>query len=184
MKLRPLTVFWFCLLATGCEECSEWELFKKDGPDIRPDPEDDPNYNKGDVENYPPLNGEYCNGLDDDGDGLIDEDYPDIDGDGIADCVDEDCDVNIGQVSQIGISPTCAPERKSYDADPWDLALEWRWSSLESNARMRNILMAPIVGNLTDDNGDGYINGDDIPEIVFVAFDDPDDLTGHLNTSL
>ncbi|HMV66297.1 MAG TPA: hypothetical protein PKA64_05565 [Myxococcota bacterium] len=37
---------------------------------------------------------EACNGLDDDGDGLIDEGYPDSDGDGIADCIDpeERCD--------------------------------------------------------------------------------------------
>ena len=36
---------------------------------------------------------ELCNGTDDDGDGLVDEDYGDTDGDGIADCVDvEDCD--------------------------------------------------------------------------------------------
>ena len=75
MKIRPFTVFWFCLLTTGCDECSEWEFFPKDDPDLRPDPKDDPDYNKGDVENYPPLNGEYCNGIDDDDDGLIDEDY-------------------------------------------------------------------------------------------------------------
>ena len=36
---------------------------------------------------------EKCNGFDDDGDGDIDEGYPDTDGDGIADCVDrEECD--------------------------------------------------------------------------------------------
>jgi hypothetical protein len=36
---------------------------------------------------------EECNGLDDDGDGAVDEDFPDTDGDGIADCMDiEECD--------------------------------------------------------------------------------------------
>ncbi len=36
---------------------------------------------------------ELCNGIDDDGDGDVDEDYPDTDEDGIADCVDdEECD--------------------------------------------------------------------------------------------
>lgn len=180
MKLRLKTILWCVVLATGCEECSDWGLFNQDDPDLRPDPKDDPNYNKGDVENYPPLNGEYCNGIDDDGDGLIDEDYSDIDGDGIADCVDKDCEVEVGQMSSIGISPTCAPDRKSYDADPWDVSVEWRWEALESDSLVRNILMAPIVGNLTDDNGDGLVNEEDIPEIVFVAFDDPDDITGHL----
>ena len=138
MKFRPLTIFWFCLLATGCDECSDWQLFPDDDDNQRPDLDKDKNPNKGDVENYPPLNGEYCNGEDDDGDGLIDEDYPDIDGDGIADCIDDDCDVTLGQISDIGISPTCTPDRKSYDADPWDVVVEWRWSALESNSRIRN----------------------------------------------
>ena len=36
---------------------------------------------------------EVCNGIDDDGDGVIDEGFPDTDGDGIADCVEvETCD--------------------------------------------------------------------------------------------
>ena len=36
---------------------------------------------------------EICDGVDNDGDGLIDEGFPDTDGDGIADCVDtETCD--------------------------------------------------------------------------------------------
>ena len=33
---------------------------------------------------------EVCDGIDNDGDGAVDEDFADIDGDGIADCVDED----------------------------------------------------------------------------------------------
>jgi hypothetical protein len=44
----------------------------------------------------PPTTGdrfEYCNGEDDDGDGYVDEGYPDTDEDGTADCVDEEeCD--------------------------------------------------------------------------------------------
>jgi hypothetical protein len=33
---------------------------------------------------------EECNGLDDDGDGQVDEGLADLDGDGLADCVDRD----------------------------------------------------------------------------------------------
>ena len=54
MNLRLKTILWCVVLATGCEECSDWGLFNQDDPDLRPDPKDDPNYNKGDVENYPP----------------------------------------------------------------------------------------------------------------------------------
>ena len=180
MKFRPITVLWVAMLMTGCEQCNDWQLFNNNDNNVGPDDPDDKNPNKGDVENFPPLDGEYCNGEDDDGDGEIDEGYPDIDGDGIADCVDRDCTVEVGKQSSIGISPTCSPNRSSYDADPWDVSIEWRWESLSENSKIRNILMAPIVGNLTDDNGDGFVDEEDIPEIVFVAFDDPDDTTGHL----
>lgn len=41
----------------------------------------------------PPPPEEACNGEDDDADGLVDEDFPDTDADGTADCVDaEECD--------------------------------------------------------------------------------------------
>ncbi len=41
----------------------------------------------------PPPPTEACNGEDDDGDGAVDEDFPDTDADGTADCVDvEECD--------------------------------------------------------------------------------------------
>jgi len=180
MKFRPIKVVFLTLLATGCEDCSDWELFPRDDPDLRPDDTGDETHNTGDTDVWPPLDGEYCNGEDDDDDGEIDEGYPDLDGDGIADCIDQDCEVEVGKLTPIGISPTCTPDRASYDADPWDLTVEWRWESLSTDSRIRNILMAPIVGNLTDDNGDGRIDRDDIPEIVFVAFDDPDDLVGTL----
>lgn len=40
----------------------------------------------------PPPDDEECNGVDDNGNGEIDEGYPDTDLDGIADCVDDDCE--------------------------------------------------------------------------------------------
>jgi hypothetical protein len=45
-------------------------------------------------EEGPPIEREECNGLDDNGNGRVDEGYPDSDGDGIADCVDDEdlCD--------------------------------------------------------------------------------------------
>jgi len=45
----------------------------------------------------------------------------------------------------------------------------WRWSGLSSNPDINSISQTPVVGQLTDDNGDGVINEFDVPDIVFVA---------------
>ena len=45
------------------------------------------------------VTAEECNGEDDDGDGEIDEGFTDIDFDGVADCVDENCLVEIPEAS-------------------------------------------------------------------------------------
>ncbi|MBD8525506.1 carboxypeptidase regulatory-like domain-containing protein [Pseudomarimonas arenosa] len=45
----------------------------------------------------------------------------------------------------------------------------WRWDGLSSNPNIRSLNQVPVVGQLTDDNGDGVINEYDIPDIVFVA---------------
>jgi len=67
----------------GGDDREESEEPEEDGDDV-PDTPDTPK---------DPVVPEECNGEDDDGDGEIDEDFPDTDADGIADCVDtEECD--------------------------------------------------------------------------------------------
>ena len=137
---------------------------------------------QGDVDNFPPKDGEFCNGIDDDGDGLIDEGFDDLDGDGIADCVDEDCFIEVPRAATVRIEPQCSAGDTSGSVDPWDVTVEWRWDGLrfESGNLYDNILMAPIVGNLTDDNFDGVIDRFDDPEIITVAFEEPEDPSGFL----
>jgi hypothetical protein len=48
-----------------------------------------------DTDSEPPC--EVCDGVDNDGDGIVDEGSPDTDGDGIADCVDEDTELCDGE---------------------------------------------------------------------------------------
>ena len=51
-------------------------------------------------------------------------------------------------------------------ADPWNVAIEWQYTVAGGNG----VIVMPAVGNLTDDNGDGVIDGDDNPDIVFTTW--------------
>ncbi len=51
-----------------------------------------------------------------------------------------------------------------------ELLFEWPNGDI-SNPQFHQVFMSPIVINLTDDNGDGFINENDIPDIVFNSFD-------------
>lgn len=159
-----------------------------DDPETDTDGWTDP---KGDVDNFPPKDGEYCNGLDDDEDGLVDEGFEDIDEDGIADCVDNECNLNVPRAAEVRIDDSCAANNSPHDTDPWDVTVEWRWEGITVSEqrgtdvvprdyRYDNILMAPIVGNINDDNGDGVIDRMDVPDIITVAFVEPEDKSGYL----
>lgn len=69
----------------------------------------------------------------------------------------------------------CESEAPPPVTDPWNVALEWSYASSGDGV---NVM--PAVGNLTDDNGDGRVDDDDTPDIVFVTMDfsgaDPDTL--------
>ncbi len=52
----------------------------------------------------------------------------------------------------------------------FDPVIEWQWSSNPTGSGYDHIMAAPAIGNLTDDNGDLVIDGDDIPDIVFTTF--------------
>jgi hypothetical protein len=50
---------------------------------------------------------EACNGIDDDGDGRVDEDFPDADHDGIADCVDDSCTSDVDKARKLDDERSC-----------------------------------------------------------------------------
>ncbi len=54
---------------------------------------------------YPPE--EVCNGLDDDGDLEVDEGFPDTDGDGVRDCVDSECSVDLSEAVALDDPYSC-----------------------------------------------------------------------------
>jgi hypothetical protein len=54
---------------------------------------------------------------------------------------------------------------------PLELREEWHWSGdAEVFATHAQVMMAPMVANLDDDDGDGRVDANDIPDIVFHTF--------------
>ena len=65
---------------------------------------------------------EECDGLDNDGDGQVDEGFDDVDNDGIADCVDESCWVDEVEAETVAWAAEC-PSSLVPAADPWDVVV-------------------------------------------------------------
>lgn len=143
------------LLLVGLIGCSDYTLEGKDAPG--------PGFDTGDSvpldtsEDSVPPPEELCNGVDDDGDGLVDEGYPDADADGIADCLDNDCvatepgprsEADAACVDPVTLTPP--------PAHPWDVVEEWAFREAGSAS-------TPAVGDL---------DADGAPEVVFVDYTD------------
>lgn len=161
--IRSLVVL--CLVLVSCQD---YNIFgRKDDPKTPPDSgpswdsEAPPEDSEPPIDTEPPAE-EVCNGEDDDGDGLVDEGFDDSDGDGIADCVDEDCDVDEHPGGEVEVLEACTGTVVEVVKDPWNVGIEWQWASPG-----QGVLVMPAVGNLTDDNGDGVVDENDDPDIVF-----------------
>jgi hypothetical protein len=59
--------------------------------------------------------------------------------------------------------PPCLPPQTFTPVTKWD------WQGGTTQPDSKNVAMAPIVLNLDDDNGDGRIDENDIPEIIFTS---------------
>ncbi len=121
----------------------------------------------------PPPPEEACNGVDDDGDGLVDEGFPDADGNGRVDCLDGTCPpLDAGTAADVPIDPaTEAATGGGATArvdDPWNVVQQWSFVSPAAAPGALNAWSPPMVGNLTDDNGDGMVDGLDSPEVLVV----------------
>lgn len=116
---------------------------------------------------------EECNGYDDDGDGLIDEDFPDDNANGRADCLDLTCDISVGSADVVALIEECQGTTGSGGTevvDPWSVREKWTFRAPSADSSASNSYSQPVIGNLDDDNGDGRIDEDDSPEVVIVAF--------------
>src|SRR5210317_45782 len=84
-----------------------------------------------------------------------------------------DCIVDAAVIGSIDIDEECVTPEYNIQ-NPWNVEIEWQWNGLSDEPTVDQIMVAPIVGNLTDDNGDGRITESDTPDIVVVIFDSLD----------
>ena len=109
----------------------------------------------------PPPDPEECDGIDNDEDGAVDEDFNDQDGDGVADCLDDECDLDAYTPEEVEIDTGCEGDDIEITDDPWDVTTEWHWGSTSDGS-----YSAGMIANLQDTDGDGDIDEDDIPNVV------------------
>jgi hypothetical protein len=165
------------LLVLSLGACSDYEINIKggdpndgaDGDDTLPD--DGDLTGDGDTSDTSTPQDEECNGVDDDGDGRVDEGYPDLDEDGIADCVDDDCDLDVAVSSEVLLQEGC-DDPDIEITDPWDVAIEWQWTGLTALPGVKNSYTTPVVGVLRDTNGDGAVDTRDVPDVAFTTVSD------------
>lgn len=92
-----------------------------------------------------------------------------------------DCSVEQPEPKDIEITEECVLPEYNID-DPWNVEIEWQWTGLTSHPTIDQVMVAPIVGNLNDDDGDGFVSTYDTPDIVIVAFDSQDGPQGDLGS--
>ena len=67
----------------------------------------------------------------------------------------------------VGLNEECLREPTVGSFTP---VVEWQWTHNSVNPGFHQIMSAPAIGNLDDDNGDGVIDSDDTPDVVFSSF--------------
>lgn len=103
---------------------------------------------------------ETCNGVDDDGDGAVDEGFADEDGDGVADCVEAACPT---LASADGATVPEVDACQGGEPEPGSFALSLAWTLDPGQAGFYRGLQA---GLLADTNHDGGVDTSDASTIV------------------
>lgn len=77
----------------------------------------------------------------------------------------DDCDLPSAATTSVEIVEACAGGGDSTVTDPYDLQIEYQYTSAASGS-----VVKPSIINLTDDDGDGVIGTSDIPDIVSTIY--------------
>jgi hypothetical protein len=69
--------------------------------------------------------------------------------------------------------PDAGPATCIYVPTPGEFSphMECRWDTPHQYVNYDDVVMAPVVANITDDNMDGVIDTDDIPDVLFASYD-------------
>jgi hypothetical protein len=76
----------------------------------------------------------------------------------------EPCEVAPAPAADAAIDEACRQASLEID-DPWNVRIKWQYTVPSGSGSY----VMPVVGNLSDDNGDGRIDTDDQPDIVFTS---------------
>lgn len=79
-----------------------------------------------------------------------------------------DCPEGDGLATSVSFDESCQHEAVS---GPLEAVVEWSFDVFGNYGEYNELLGTPVVGQLSDDNLDGFIDEQDIPDIVFVADD-------------
>ena len=86
------------------------------------------------------------------------------------DCaLDEICEASLGICLPRDVVPPCEFVPPVGEFEP-SLACRWTNAGVEEDSSRGDVVATPIVINLTDDDGDGVTDENDIPEIVFLTY--------------
>lgn len=68
---------------------------------------------------------------------------------------------------RVEINPECV---RPPTVGSWSPIVEWQWYENPFQPGYDDIMSTPAIGNLSDDNGDGVIDGNDVADVVFTSF--------------
>ena len=85
------------------------------------------------------------------------------------------CEVDLGLCIDEQVVGDCEYHPPTGVFEPGE---EWRWTTSAVEPEFNQIMMAPVVANLSDDNGVGLVNHHDVPDVVFINFHSGGDYNG------
>ncbi len=81
------------------------------------------------------------------------------------------CPADLELPDRVSVDEDCMVERVE---GALNAELKWEISRWSNYGESSQVVMAPLVGQLTDDNADGRVDEDDIPDIVVITDDEGD----------